>query len=345
MLARLQFSGPAQFRARSAALLSRALVDVTLRRLLRGPRRPGWNFVLEAGVEILKRQLHAAFQMRNVKDARRFLDTAVLRSPVVSQVKITDVLLDSFRGSWIIPRDEKPRATVLYLHGGGYSFYPRIAYKNLIAQFALSAKSRTFALDYRLSPEYRYPAQLEDALNAYRWLLETVSPKELVVAGDSAGANLTLALLLSAREAHLPLPALAITLSPPTNFEGDLSKPNLGEYDWIDKEMLTRWSGWFCLAAEACDPLVSPIGADLRGLPPIYMQDGGAEILHNSIQAFADHAKSEGADVTLETWPEMVHDFQMFGDEVPQSAEAFRRIGEVVQQQVANAKEIAIGNL
>ena len=134
-------------------------------------------------------------------------------------------------------------ATVLYFHGGGYSFYPR-AYANFIALITLAAKSRTFALDYRLSPEHRFPAQLEDALNAYRWLLETgVDPDHLVLAGDSAGGNLALALLLAARDSKLPLPALAIALSPPTDFETNhASIVRNQDSDWIDKRMLDQWA-------------------------------------------------------------------------------------------------------
>ncbi len=115
--------------------------------------------------------------------------------------------------------------TVLYFHGGGYSFYPQ-AYAHFIALITLAAKSRTFALDYRLSPEHRFPAQLEDALSAYRWLLEQgVDPARLIFAGDSAGGNLTLALLLAARESKLPLPALAIALSPPPTLTSKLTSP------------------------------------------------------------------------------------------------------------------------
>ena len=92
--------------------------------------------------------------------------------------------------------------------------------------------------------------------------------------------------------------------------------------------MLEQWADWFCERAERWHPLVSPVWADLRGLPPIYIQAGGAEILYDSIQAFADRARKQGADVVLETWKNMNHVFQMFGPDVPQSAEALRRLGK-----------------
>jgi acetyl esterase/lipase len=279
--------------------------------------------------------------MADVKDARRYLDSVVISSPELSEVSITPVVQEKFRGSWFTSKNfagqgNEPPVSVLYLHGGGYSFYPQ-AYANFIALITRVAKSKTFALDYRLSPEHRFPEQLEDALNAYRWMLgEGTDPDHLIFAGDSAGGNLALALLLAARESKLPLPALAVALSPPTDFETDLT--GNGDIDWIEKQMLEQWRDWYCDSAERRNPLVSPLWADLRGLPPIYIQAGGAEILYPSIQVFADRAQKRGADVVLETWEDMTHVFQMFGLDAPQSADALRRIGQVIDVRVREKK-------
>jgi acetyl esterase/lipase len=280
--------------------------------------------------------------MPSVNESRRYLDSIVVDSPALSDVSITPVTNETIRGSWFIPKKAEPRATVLYLHGGGYSFYPK-AYANLIALITLAAQSRTWALDYRLSPEYRFPAQLEDAVGAYRWLLDNgTDPNELVIGGDSAGGNLALALLLSARDLKLPLPKLAFALSPPTDleaaieFEGSSTSLVRNEaFDWIDRRMLFKWADWFCQPTQRRDPYVSPAYADLRGVPPIYIQAGRAEILYDSIAAFASRAKSQGADVVLDSWADMNHDFQMFGYQVPQSAEALRRLGEVINRHIA----------
>jgi epsilon-lactone hydrolase len=340
MTARIHFRGPPRYRLRSAAELSRSVLEVSARRALKGPRLPGWNWFLEVATQLSKRQTLAAFRMsnENVKEARRYLDSVVISSPALSEVSITPVLQEKFRGSWFVSKNTEPRVSVLYFHGGGYSFYPQ-AYAHFIVLITLAAKSRTFALDYRLSPEHRFPAQLEDALNAYRWLLEKgADPDRMIVAGDSAGGNLTLALLLAARESKLPLPALAVALSPPTDFDPDhISKE---DFDWIEKPMLVQWADWFCDSAERRNPLVSPLWADLRGLPPIYMQAGRAEILYASIQAFADRAQKQGADVVLETWENMTHDFQIFGLDSPQSAEALQKIGQVIEARVRGQKNM-----
>ena len=347
MTARIQFRGALGNRLRNAAGLTQSIFEVSARRAAKGPRLPSWNWYLEVATELAHRQTVAAFEMANVKDARRFFDSVVIRLPELSKVNITPLVRDDFSGSWFVNKideeqNEDARVTMLYLHGGGYSFYPQ-SYANFIASITRAARSRTFALDYRLSPEYRFPAQLNDAVHAYRWLLETgVDSEHLIVAGDSAGGNLALALLLAAREAKLPLPAFAVALSPPTDFEVEFIETELSgkpTLDWIDKEMLERWASWFCDDADRPNPLVSPIRADLRGLPPIYIQAGRAEILYPSIRTFADRALEQGADVVLETWDEMTHDFQLFGPDSPQSAEALQRLGQMIDMKVRGAKE------
>ncbi len=338
MTARIHFTGPLRYRLCCAAEFSQSLLEVSTRRALKGPRLPGWNWFIELASQMLKRQMLAAFRMNDVKEARRYLDSVMISSPALSEVNVTPIMQEKFRGSWYVGKNTEPGLSVLYFHGGGYSFYPQ-TYTNFIALFTLAAKSKTFALDYRLAPEHQFPAQLEDAFYAYRWLLEKgTDPGSLILAGDSAGGNLTLALLLAARESKVPLPALAVALSPPTDFQID---PIANwEFDWIEKRMLDQWADWFCDPAERRNPLVSPLWADLAGLPPIYIQAGRAEILYDSILAFANRAQKQGADVVLETWEDMNHDFQMFGLESSQSAEALRRIGQVIEERVCVRKGV-----
>ncbi len=341
----LHFRGPARYRLRSAANLTQSVLAVSARRALKGPRLPGWSWYVEVATEVAKRRTLTAFQLGDVKEARRYLDSVVIRSRELSAMSITPVVQENFRGSWFTPQKTEPDVTVLYFHGGGYSFYPQ-AYAHFIALITLAARSRTFALDYRLSPEHRFPAQLEDALSAYRWLLEEGNdPASLIFAGDSAGGNLTLALLLAARDAKLPMPALAIALSPATDFaarfgEAEVDLAGNENFDWIEKRMLEVWADWFCDSGERRNPLISPLYADLRGLPPIYIQAGRAEILYPSIQAFADRAREQNADVVLEAWEDMTHDFQLFGLDSPPSAEALKRIAQVIDVRVRGQKNM-----
>ncbi len=340
MAARLQFNGPARYWIRSTALVCLSALKTCFRRITKGPRRPTWNWAFEIETEALKKNLAAAFAM-DVNEARRYLDSVVINFPELSRVSITPSPDSSVRGSWFVPIGTESRLTMLYFHGGGYSFNPK-EYDNLIASVTLAARSRTFALDYGLSPEHRFPSQLQEALAAYRWLLDQqgVNPGRLVVAGDSAGGNLALALLLALRDQGLPAPALAVALSPATDFVTPVEQGGRAsivaneDFDWIQRDMLIKWADWFCRPDQRQDPLVSPVFAELSGLPPIYIQAGLAEILFDSIQAFADRARSQGADVVLESWPDMNHDFQLFGNLAPQSVQAIRRIAEVIEARM-----------
>lgn len=280
--------------------------------------------------------------MHDIVEARRFLDTLRIDSPALRKVSITPVSEDEAKGEWFTAaRGEASTRTLLYLHGGGYSLYPKAAYSGFIAEITLATASRTFALEYRLTPEHGFPAQLEDALAAYQWLLKQgVDPHKLIVGGDSAGGNLTLALMLALRERSMPFPALAVCLSPATEFV-DARRPSIqnnAPCDWIAPQMLLEWADWFCTAEQRNLPLVSPINADLHGLPPIYIQAGRAEILYDSIEAFAAKAREQGADLTLEAWDNMTHVFQMFGYISPQSVAALGRLREVVDARLARSE-------
>ena len=306
------------------------------RRILRGPLRPGWNWIVEVGTEVLRTQLQAAFALP-IQDARTFLDAFNVDFPSPPGMQRTAVEHSKFRGDWFEIQGHHPLATVLYFHGGGYTFYPR-AYSYFVQLITQAARSRIFALDYRLAPEHPFPAQLEDAIEAYRWILaEGVSPQQLILAGDSAGAHLAISSALKLRDLNLPMPALVIAMSPPTDFEAhDASFADNARFDWIQKPMLEKWVHYFCSPADRENPLVFLNRANLRGLCPIYIQYGCCEILQCSIEAFAATASSHGAEVRIDGWPDMNHVFQLFGAFAAQSSEALSRIGKAIESTVSN---------
>jgi len=340
MIPRIRFSGPAKYRFQGLTGFSRALRDTSLRRALNGPRYPHWSWFLEVATQVLKQRMAAVFLAGDVNESRRYLDSIQIDFPETAEVSTSPVVESGIKGKWFAGKDADD-ITLLYFHGGGYSFYPE-AYANFIALIALATKARTFALDYSLAPEHRFPTQLQEGIAAYKWLLKQgIDPEKLVIAGDSAGGNLTLAVLLAVRDSQLPQPALAIALSPPTDFESEyLSMTANSDSDWITREMLVKWADWFCDAGERRNPLVSPLWGNLQGLPTIYLQAGTGEILYDGIRAFADRAKRAGANVVLEAWDNMNHDFQIFGRYASQSAEALRRMGEVVDAVVRKRKKI-----
>lgn len=344
MASSIHFSGPAKYRLSNMVEFGGAVVEVCVRRASSGPLRPGWNWFMEVATEVLKRRMNTVREMNEVEEARRYLDSVEIRLPEIDEVNIAPVVNKKFKGSWFTPKKLDGEVTVLYFHGGGYSFYPK-SYASFIALIALAMKSKTFALDYSLTPGRRFPTQLGEAVDAYRWLVESRSdPDNLVVAGDSAGGNLVLALLQVLRDLKFPMPALAVALSPATDFTVEPTAIACNPaWDWVEAGMLTQWADWFCDPNQRWNPLVSPIRADFHDLAPIYIQAGRAEILYESMESFADRARSGGADVVLESWEDMNHDFQMFGKYVPQSAEALRRLGEVIGTRVRErlkAKEV-----
>jgi acetyl esterase/lipase len=328
----IRLSGRWSHRLRSLVVLVWSLLYVSVRRLIRGPRLPNWSWGFEASTHFLKLQTTTAFDMADHVAGRAYEDSLVLPSPAVARVEIEPATAP-VKGHWYRPRSGANRITVLYLHGGGYAYYSK-AHENMIALVTLAAGSRTFALDYRLIPEHPFPAQLDDALAAYRWLLATgVAPGHLVVMGDSAGGNLTLALLLTLRDLKQPLPALGVCMAPWTDVGNSGNSLSENEpYDWLEKRMPLRWAKWLCRNVDPRNPIVSPINADLRGLPPVYLQAGDAEILYDMIRSFHDTAQAQGANVRLDVWRHMNHDFQGFGDLVPESREALARIGQVVRE-------------
>ena len=331
-----EFRGPLKDRLLCATTVVGAVVKASARRLRRGPTLPRWNWNIELGTAVIRDNLELAFQRKDPIRQRQLLDCMLVRSEDASCLRREKQ--DGFVGDVFFPKQPTDR-TLLYLHGGGFAVYPKDSYVGLISLVCEATNAITYAVDYRLAPEYPFPAALEDVRAAYEWLLaKGTDPTKVIVAGDSAGGNLTIALLCDLRECGRPLPAVGVVLSPATEFDTERqSMTTNAPYDWITGEMALTWRDWYCREEERSHPLVSPIRANLRNLPPIYIQAGRAEILFDSICAFAVEAKRQGADVRFESWPDMNHVFQFFGSDAPQSMEALARVTEVVNAALQTA--------
>jgi acetyl esterase/lipase len=191
------------------------------------------------------------------------------------------------------------------------------------------------SVDYRLAPEHPYPASLEDCTAAYKWLLSTgIAPKNIVIAGDSAGGNLTLTTLIKLRDYGTPLPVGAVCLSPPTDMVAEESFFENAETDPVLADVgLFWWIPAYLAGAGANDPLVSPVRADLRGLPPLLIHVSTCEMLYSDSKRFAERADAAGVAVTLEIWNDMPHVWHAFGSHnLTESKEAIAKIGEFVRE-------------
>ena len=242
-------------------------------------------------------------------------------------------------GLWITTPAGRSRS-ILYFHGGGYALGSSRAYAEMTSWIARAAQARVFVVDYRRAPEYRFPAALEDALLAYRWTVSSgADPRTIVVAGDSAGGGLTLALLTSLRDRGEPLPSCAICISPWVDLEmtGESIVSRAALDPLLTREGLQQFADWYLGGQDARNPLVSPLHADLQGLPPLLIQVGTSEILLDDALRLRERARAAGVNVTLTKYQDMPHVWHVFASFLPEGREADREIGNFVMQHSRRA--------
>lgn len=217
-------------------------------------------------------------------------------------------------GIWFLP-DEAEDGVMLYLHGGAYALGSVNAHREFLSRLTTAIGKRILAIDYRLAPEHPYPAAVEDAVTAYRWLLEQgIAPAQIVIAGDSAGGGLTLAALLALRDDGQPLPAGGVCISPWTDLAltGGSMREKADAELVLDRESLAMFAALYAGDQPLTNPLISPLYADLTGLPPLLVQVGTDEILLDDSLRFAQKAEAAGVEVELTVWDGMFHVFHMF---------------------------------
>jgi len=236
---------------------------------------------------------------------------------------------------WFIP-GQAADGVILYLHGGAYALGSVNAHREFLARLTKAIGKRILAIDYRLAPEHPYPAALEDAVTAYRWLLEQgTAPVQIIIAGDSAGGGLTLAVLLALRDDGQPLPAGAVCISPWTDLAlaGDSMQEKADVELVLDRDSLAMFAALYAGDEPLTNPLISPLYADLTGLPPLLIQVGSDEILLDDSLRFAQKAEAASVEVKLTVWEGMFHVFHMFPF-FSETAEAMAQIAEFVQVRI-----------
>ena len=245
-------------------------------------------------------------------------------------VTCRQVMVGTLDGEWISPASAPGDKAVLYFHGGGFRIGSVASHRDLIAQIAIASGCRVLAINYRLAPEHRYPAALDDAQAAYDWMLgQGFEPGNIAFAGDSAGGTLVLAALVSLRERRLPLPAAAVLMSPWTDLAATgASYVSRAEADPIHQRpmILALAKNYLGGEGDPGDPLVSPLYADLTDLPPLLIQVGDRETVLDDSVMLADKARAAGVAVDLQVWDGMIHVFQMFGAELAEAHRAFADI-------------------
>lgn len=250
---------------------------------------------------------------RPVGQQRRRLGYLARLSLPPRGVSFTPGDLGGIPGEWVeVPGQSAARLGLLYLHGGGYCVGTPATHRTITGHLAARCAARVFAVDYRLAPEHPFPAALDDAAAAARaWLQGGLDARDLVIAGDSAGGGLTLALALTLRDTGLPLPRALVLFSPFVDLTLDhLPPPPSGEV-MLTRPWLEECSHAYLAGRDPLDPLVSPIAADLRGLPPTLLQAGSDELLLGDSRRLFQGLQTAGVPARLEVYPRRWHVFQL----------------------------------
>jgi len=254
-----------------------------------------------------------------------------------TRVRAEPVVADGVPGEWVIPKHAADDRAILYLHGGAWVMGSPRTHRALVADLARRAGVRALSLDYRLAPEHPYPAALDDGVAAYDWLVASgIEPGRIVVAGDSAGGNLALALLLRLRDAGTPLPAGAVLLSPVTDLRlsGASHTTRKAVDPFFAKADLRAFVELYAGSHDLRDPYLSPLGAELGGLPPLLLHVGDREVLRDDAVGLGERACAAGVEARTVVWPGMTHVFQVQTFLLPEARRANAEIGAFIRARV-----------
>jgi len=237
---------------------------------------------------------------------------------------------------WIYTTNSMDKKVFFHLFGGGYIMGNLDTRKWSPYLYSRETNLRCLNVGYRLAPEHPYPAALNDSITVYKWLLaQNFDPKDIIICGESAGGGLTMATMLKLRDLKLPLPVAAVIQSPWVDLKG--RGKSLKEFYKYEPELASGVKAMASLYAgnnNRKNPYISPLYAELEGLPPLLIQVGGIEVLRDEAMLLAEQAKTSGVDVTLEVYEGMTHVFQSFADNLEESMDAWKNIRSFVEKHL-----------
>ncbi len=317
--------------------LGRAFSAVS-RRMFRGPMRESWNWKYE----VLVRLTRVSYDVLAKKGPNRYNRVFEKLQPKIDGGGATIQVSETFGapGHWFIPENNNG-SVILYLHGGGYVYGSAKTHGKLIGQIACAASSKALALDYRLAPQHPQPAAIEDVCAAFRNLVRTgISPRQIVVAGDSAGGGLVVSALVALRDAGDRPPAAGVCISPWVDLAcSDESFASNSQYDPVTREACLVAASAYLNGSNPRTPEVSPLFADLKGLPPLLIHAGGLEVLRDQISQFATRAKSAGNEVEIHVYEDMVHVWHLYSGFTPEADKAIVEIADFIKSKTGHAEE------
>ena len=295
-----------------------------------------------AGPEIVKlkrilREKNAASSGAPVSLAQRRAGMEKVAFRVADDIGVEAVTVAGRSAEWLRAPGAQAERAILYLHGGGYVMGSPNTHRSLGGEVSRAAQAGVLMLDYRLGPEEPFPAAVEDGVAAYQWLLEHgFTPKNLAIAGDSAGGGLAAATLVSARDHKLALPAAAVCISPWSDMTcSNESYQTRAEADPMIGPDIGKMVELYLQGKDVKDPYASPNFADLRSLPPLLIHVGRDEVLLDDAIKLDQKARADGVDSTLEIWEDMIHVWHAFHPMLPEGRDGIVRVGEFLREKWA----------
>ncbi|MEY2756630.1 MAG: hypothetical protein RIR33_408 [Pseudomonadota bacterium] len=277
---------------------------------------------------------------QSIEGVRAAMDSFGGRFALAKDITVEHLNAGGVPAEWVAAQNSRSEVVILYIHGGCYVSGAPLTVRECCARIARAAAARVLSVDYRLAPEHPFPAPLDDVLSAYGWLLDQgYKAKSIVIAGESAGGGLTIAALMKIRDdGRLPMPALGVPISPwiDMTMQHETLERNVGR-DIASVVPLHLGAKAYVGAGDPRGPYVSPLFGDLRGLPPLLIQVGGAEVLLDDGIAIAHKARREGVDVSFQVWPEMFHVWHWFGTELDEAREAIEEIGAFIKSKISTS--------
>ena len=279
----------------------------------------------------------SAESLSTVEEFRLAYENLVASLPLDDDISTERVGVDGVPAEWIVAPEAKDNRVLLYFHGGGYLFGSMRTHRVMLAHISRAAQARVLGLEYRLAPEFPFPAALDDAVMAYRWLLNNgTSPQSIVIGGDSAGGGLMAATLVALRYLGEPMPAAGVGISPWTDMEatGKSHTTNADVDPLVKPDRLIAFGKTYLGGKDPRAPLASPIHADLTGLPPLLLQVGSTETLLDDSTVLAERAREVGVEVDVDIWPDMPHVWHHFAPILPEARKAIQRIAEFMRKHM-----------
>ncbi|MEO1201950.1 MAG: alpha/beta hydrolase [Pseudomonadota bacterium] len=273
----------------------------------------------------------------NVGRSRRRLDTLGRLIPPARGVEISKAPMAGLSVEWLIPAGATGDKVLLYLHGGAYVLGSAHSHRHMVSYLARAGNVAALMPEYRLAPEHPFPAAIEDAVRVFDALLaDGYAPDNILIGGDSAGGGLAVATMLKLKEEGKPMPGAAFLLSPwlDLSASGETMQSRADHDPWFNAADIPIVARYYCGDEDVTDPLVSPVYADVAGLPPVHIQVGNDEILLSDATRLADKLKDAGGEVDIEVFDEMWHVFQAFLLVVPESREAIDRLGRAIRRRM-----------